>query len=343
MCYIEGTYCCKSDWLRVDNWSGIGQSDGMKIIQRVVVTLVVLLLGTTILLWTPDTSRVEMVADYAGPTSRFLELSNGDSIHYRDQGDKNATTLILIHGTSASLHTWEPLVDHLKKDFRLVSLDLPGHGLTGATHDRDYSPQAMTRALWRLMDHLQLSSAVLVGNSLGGRIAWNAALETPSRVDALVLLAPSGAPRITESRSNIGFKLLSSRVGQAVMKKVTPRFIIQKSLEQTVYDPSVANDEMVDRYWKLLRMEGNRQAMIDLARTPRDREKWRDLSKLTMPALIIWGEEDGLLPVAMATTFKEGLQNATLNVLPKVGHIPMEEAVDTVGGQIAAFCKLSYC
>ncbi|RBP48358.1 alpha/beta fold hydrolase [Arenicella xantha] len=315
----------------------------MKIVRISVFTLVLLLIATVALLWTPDTTREQMTNLYANSASRFVDLPSGDRIHYRDQGLRAGPTLLMIHGTSASLHTWEPLIEQLQDRFRLISLDLPGHGLTGANQARDYSPAAMIDAVWSVMDHLQVPDAVLVGNSLGGRIAWQAALSDSSRVKSLVLLAPSGAPRTTQSQSNIGFKLLASSFGQALMKRITPRFIIERSLQQSVYEPSLISPDMVDRYWQLLRMNGNRQAMIDLARQPRDHKKWRELKGVSIPALIIWGQDDGVLPIEMAATFEHELPEVSVVRLDNVGHLPMEEAVSRVAHEIGLFCTANSC
>jgi pimeloyl-ACP methyl ester carboxylesterase len=239
----------------------------------------------------------------------------------------------------APVHHWEPLVDR----FRLISLDLAGHGLTGANADRDYSRQAMVNSIWQLLDHLNIQSATLVGNSLGGSIAWASALDKPEKVKALVLLAPSGAPRTTVSKSNIGFKILQSSIGQALMKKITPRSIIKTSLLQTVVAPEIVTEQMVDRYWELLRMPGNRQAMIDLAKTPREQGSWTQFSSIKVPTLVIWGEQDEVLPVIMLVTFKNEIENAKVMSLDDIGHLPMEEAVNQVSAEITDFCDTSNC
>lgn len=315
----------------------------MKILKITFIAIVSLLLCATLALWTPDTSPQTMKQKYGGEPSQFVELANGDVVHYRDQGLRSGPVLVLVHGTSASLHTWEPLIEALKDQFRLISYDLPGHGLSGPTKSRDYSSVAMVQSTWNLMSHLNIDSATLVGNSLGGSIAWRAALDDPSRVKSLVLLAPSGAPRVSVAQSNIGFKILGTPLGQALMKKITPRFIIKKSLLQTVVNPQIVDETSIDRYWELLRMQGNRQAMIDLANTPRPSEDWRRLPEIKSSALVIWGKQDGVLPSDMADTFSNGLVSANLHILDGVGHLPMEEATAEVVALIQEFCQKFGC
>lgn len=324
----------------------MSQSVKMTKIKRIYAALILVMFlfgGMALLLWTPDTLFEDMSVKYGNGASQFIELGNNNRLHYRDQGKSTGPTLILIHGTSASLHTWEPLISRIGEQFRLVSLDLPGHGLTGANSQRDYSRQAMVSSIWVLMDHLGITSATLVGNSLGGSIAWASALDKPERVKSLVLLAPSGAPKKEESRSNIGFRILQTSIGQSLMKHVAPRFIIESSLYQTVVNTDLIDDAMVDRYWELLRLKGNRQAMIDLANTPRDEKAWRRFSTITAPTLIIWGEEDGVLPISMLDTFEREFDQVRSIRLPGIGHLPMEEAVEKVAAGLVAFCSSSDC
>ena len=221
----------------------------MKIIKISFLLLLASIVLLSIVFWTPDTSFEDMRGKYGGGSSQFLTMDNGSRIHFRDQGDPAAKVLLFIHGISASLHTWEPLISQLGSGYRFVSLDLPGHGLTGVNPERDYSRKAMVNAVWAVMDHLGIEKASLVGNSLGGAVAWSSALDKPQRVKSLVLIAPSGAPRQKASQSNIGFKILRTELGQMLMKKVSPRFIIKKSLLQTVAKPEIVNELMVDRYW----------------------------------------------------------------------------------------------
>ncbi len=315
----------------------------MKIIKIALLSLVASIILLLIAFWTPDTSFEDMRDKYGGGSSQFLTMDNGSRIHFRDQGDPTDKVLLFVHGTSASLHTWEPLISHLGSGYRFVSLDLPGHGLTGVNPERNYSRKAMVSAIWAVMDHLGIEQASLVGNSLGGAVAWSSALDKPQRVKSLVLIAPSGAPRQKASQSNIGFKILQTKLGQMLMKKVSPRFIIKKSLLQTVARPEIVNEPMVDRYWELLRMRGNRQAMIDLANTPRNSDAWQRLKAIDQTTLVIWGDADGLLPVTMSDVFERELPNVKVQRLKNIGHLPMEEAVLDVSKSISIFCMINSC
>jgi len=291
------------------------------------------------ILWTPDTSRPAMMTKYMSNASKFLSLEDGSRVHYRDQGNKYGFPLVFIHGTSASLHIWEPLISELdEQHFRFISFDLPGHGLSGANVQRDYSHAVMVKAVWELLEHLNVASATMVGSSFGGAVAWHATLDSPQRVASLILLAPSGVPSDIEPRSNIGFKLLKNPIGQALMRKITPRAIIKASLEQTVFDAQLVDDVMVDRYWELLRYPGNRQAMLDLSKVSRQTDAWLKMAEIKQASLIIWGEQDSILPVDMAEKFVAKLPNVRLLKLDRVGHLPMEEQTSIVAQALSEFC-----
>lgn len=201
-----------------------------KSLVKIVTGLIILLGVTLIVLWTPDTDWQEMHAKYSHSDSQFVELSNGVKIHYRDVGNSQSQAIVLIHGTSDSLLTWDAIAPYLKKDYRLISLDLPGHGFSSAHPQADYSRGAMVESVKLLMDHLDIDSASLIGNSLGGGIAWRTALSHPDRVNSLVLLDPSGAPIKVPSKSNIGFRLMRSSTGRLIAKKITPRALVKNRL-----------------------------------------------------------------------------------------------------------------
>lgn len=315
----------------------------LKILCVVVITIVFIVLSILWWSWSPDLARSYVAEKYAYVDSQFYSLASGDRLHYRDTGNKSGPTLLLIHGTSASLHTWEPLARRLGGDFRLVSLDLPGHGLTGPFSQRDYSRKVMIDTIFSLLDELDIASATFVGNSLGGSIAWRAAKQNSTRVNSVVLLSPSGTQRSRPSRSNIGLRIVATELGQSLMTKFTPRAIIEKSLRQTVEDDSIITDDMINRYWELLKMKGNRQEMIDLVRSDRNSEAFTLLKHLSTPFLIIWGQNDQLLPVDMIRQFEKQLIDTDSHVLPNIGHLPQEEAVDIVAELILRFCSSKGC
>ena len=294
------------------------------------------------LLRTPDTDPSAMRAKYANDASRFAEGAGGMRVHYRDQGNPEGTPIVLIHGSSASLHTWEPLVERLGADYRVITYTQPGHGLTGPHPRDDYSFAGMAEALDLITEELALERFVLGGNSMGGWMTWRYALAHPERIEALLLLDASGAPLRPgeeEPPLNIGFRLLKSPVGRFLSLHYTPRAVIERSALQTVSVKSVMDEAAVDRYWELLRYPGNRRAAGLRAVVEREPEYAGRLGEIDAPTLIIWGAEDRLVLASAAQTFDDAMPNAEVIIYDGIGHLPMEEAPDRTAEDIDAFLK----
>ena len=313
--------------------------------KRVLIPLAVLLaiVAGFLLLLTPDTDRDAMIAKYGGTDAAFVAGPAGQRIHYRDQGRRDGPAIILLHGSNASLHTWEPLVKRLGSTWRIVTLDLPGHGLTGATPDRDYGADGMMAAVDVVAARLGLDHFILGGNSMGGWVAWRYALAQPARVDALLLIDAAGMPlRKGEKRpeSNVGFRILEYPFGRWLATRVTPRMLVEQSLRGSVEKQDIVDDAMIDRYWELLRFPGNRAATVLRARMDREPEMAARVEEIKAPTLILFGDKDRLINPTAAKTFNERIAGSTVVLLPGIGHLPMEEAPDATAQAIADFLKL---
>lgn len=306
-----------------------------------MVLLLLLALGF-LALRTPDTDRDAMIAKYGAPggATLFARGPAGQAIHYRDQGCRTCPAMVLLHGANASLHTWEPLVARLGADYRVITLDLPGHGLTGATPDGDYGPDGMMAAVDVVAAQLRLDRFILGGNSMGGGISWRYALAHPDRVEALLLLNAAGMPpRAGEQgpASNIGFRIMRYGVGRWLAGQITPRSLIKSSLEQSVSNQAVVTEAAVDRYWELLRFPGNRQATAKRATLPRDMAAADRIGAITAPTLVLFGAEDRIINPSAAQTFGERIKGAQVVLLPGIGHLPMEEDPDATAAAIRTF------
>ena len=297
----------------------------LKFLKWLLVLVVVAIIGLGVWGYAPDIEPSELQAQYGQPPSQFIELPNGQSVHVRDEGPRDAPAILLIHGSNASLHTWQGWVDDLKKDYRVVRYDQPGHGLTGAQVKGDYSTEAFRDTGAEVMNALGISRYVVAGNSMGGWVAWNIALKYPARVAGLVLVDASGAPEAKPTKIPIGFQLAQSAAVRPIIKVFTPRVIIKQSLEQSVGDPSRITPAMVDLYWKLLRHPGNREATVARGDFPRKPADAMEFAGLTMPSLILWGKKDTLIPLPNAIWFARQLPNDTLVTYDDLGHLPMEE------------------
>ena len=302
-----------------------------------VLAVIVLLVAAFLWFRTPDTDAAMMRAKYGGPTSQFVDLGGGLTVHLRDTGPRAGPVLMLIHGSNASLHTWEPWAERLGKTWRIVRTDLPGHGLTGASPTRDYSPAAFVDVIERIRAKLGVDHMVLAGNSMGGGVAWHYALAHPEHLRALVLVDSVGQPDPGNRKPPLAFRVARMPVLRTIAAQITPRSLIADSLPGVFGDPKLADAAMVDRYWELLRYPGNRAATLDrFALTP-DSATDAQLAALKLPVLILWGERDRLIPVSSGEWLHARIPGSKLIVYPGTGHLPMEERPDQSAADVAAF------
>lgn len=306
----------------------------MKKTIRIILLLLALLVAAFFIFRTPDTDRAEMIAKYGSEASRFVDDGHGAKIHYRDEGNKDGPALLLIHGSNSLLQTWEPLVVLLGDKYRLISLDLYGHGLTGPNPTAAYDADTNIAAAIKVLDTVGVDKAYWVGNSMGGWLTWRAGLSVPERTSGLVLIDASGAQVEQKGELYLGARLARSSVGQMLLPEITPRFLVKSSLEENFAQPERLTEELVDRYWELLRFPGNRKAAVDRAKTPRQPEKWADVGTLNMPVLLLWGEQDKVIPLAHGSAFAEAIPGSKLITYADAGHLPMEETPEQVARDI---------
>lgn len=291
---------------------------------------------------TPDTDYAAMERKYTNEASRFVESEEGLRVHYRDQGNPDGIPIVFIHGTAASLHSFEPMVRELGERYRIIAYTQPGHGLTGVHPRDDYSFSGMAEALNLVTDSLGLDRFVLGGSSMGGWVSWRYALANPERIDALILLDASGMPLRDGEKTpplNIGFKILGTAPGRFLMQHYAPRSLVEKSMLDSVSIKKIITDAEVDRYWEMLRLPGNRRAAGLRAQADRERRYADRINEITAPTLIIWGEEDQLIFASAAQTFDERLPNSTVLIYENVGHIPAEEVPARTGADIDQFLQ----
>ncbi len=285
--------------------------------------------------YTNDLSHDTVKSKYANESSKFMPVL-GMNVHYRDEGLPNDTLpLVMIHGLSSSLHTWDSLVVRLKDKKRIIRMDLPGFGLTGPNPEHDYSIAYFNRFIDSFLARLQIKQCILVGNSLGGNIAWNQSLLTSDKVHAIVLINSAGYPRKNE-KGNLGFKLASIPVLNLLITKITPKSLIKKSLEDAYFDKGKIKPVLVNRYYDLLLHEGNRKATLDLFKQ-RKFPSLENIKNVNCPTLIIWGENDQMIDVENAYKFNSDIKNSQLKIIPSSGHVPMEETPDQVYNSILSF------
>ena len=303
-----------------------------------VALLIMFLLGSSFLI-SSDLIRGDLYDKYRNDKSFLYLIESGATVHIRDEGNRAGPPLVLLHGAYASVHAWEPWVDELGDEFRLISFDLPGFGLTGAVPGGDYSRANMSRTLDQIMRLMKLERAIIVGHSMGGSVALQYALDHPQKIRGLILIGSSGMRRAPDEEVPSTFGLADISWLQPILRYVTPRFMIERGLRDSVADPdNFVTDEKVTRYWELIRMTGSREAMLQRrslgTSTPQLEGR---LAEITLPTLLIWGAQDKLVPLAHGVRMNGAIFNSRLLAYPDLGHLPMEEAPAKTAAEGRAF------
>lgn len=256
---------------------------------------------------------------YGQPPSRFTNVGRL-SVHYRDEGAGPA--LVLLHGTGASLHTWEGWTSILRPDLRVIRMDLPGFGLTGPEPSDDYTSTAYVRFLEDFVTKLGIERFDLAGNSLGGFVAWRYAVVHPERVRKLILVDAAGYP--SKHPPVLVFRLARISWLASLLERVDPRALVARTLRDAYADKSKVTPELVDLYRDLVLRTGNRRAFSARVSTSESDHSF-ELRSITAPTLIMWGALDALIPVSDAKRFENDIPKSQLVIYEGVGHAPMEE------------------
>lgn len=300
----------------------------------IVSIFAVALVALVAWLWTPDASRASVEARHLDSPSDYLYVG-GQRLHVRDAGSKDAPALIMLHGAGSSLHTWESCALSLSSAYRVVRYDLPGCGLTGPDVTGDYSEARGMQILLGLMNELSIERASLMGNSMGGRLAWRFAARHPERIEKLVLISPDGFERPGHGYGRA--PVLPPFV--KLTKYALPKALLRRQLALSYGDRRKLNEETVARYHDLIRSSGVRPSMISRAEQTVLDDPTPFLKNIGAPTLIVWGELDALIPSSYAGRFLDALPNATLVTLPGLGHMPHEEDAGTLLEPVRAFLR----
>ena len=303
------------------------------------------------LFFRPDLTRKEL-QEYVSNESRFLELPMGATAHYRDEGNLEGAPIVLLHGGFGSLHNWEAWAPFLEDRFRLISLDLPAHGLTGPVEGELYTRAHMVRFVRELLDALNVERATLAGHSMGGGVALAFALQYPSSVSALILVGSEGVPPEggydfedtffedqTRQQRTLQDKALSP-VEFAFTKLGSP-WAVRKALESMVSNKSLVTSELVERFGRILRHEGNRRAIVlmfrqGLASMDTKEDLAPRMGEIEVPVLVMSGNDDALVPPAVNDRFHDLLRDSELRRYP-TGHMIMLEAPEETTTDLARF------
>lgn len=315
----------------------------MKLATKIFGGIFALLFILLFIICERDRPVSELIPLYANQDSRFMPIL-GMKVHYRDEGvQTDSVPLILLHGMSSSLNTWDSVAMGLKAERRVISLDLPGFGLTGPSPENTYNFDYYSKFIDSFTTRLNIKRFILVGNSMGGAISWNYALHNPKALAKMILIDAAGYPKKGESGS-LGFTIASTPVINNLLLYATPKFLVRKSLETIYFDKNRVTDAQVERFHDIAIREGNRAAALQIFKGSFTGSSKRFLnsnvskiSDIKTPTLILWGDKDNLIGVNNVNNFLKDIQGSRAEIYKNVGHVPMEEVPGKVVESIKGF------
>lgn len=293
-----------------------------KRLNNMIYLIIASIVACVYLVWTPDQDLAQLKEKYAQAPSKFINLA-GTNLHYRDSGNKNLTTLVFLHGFGASLHTWEAWSSELEKEHRVIRMDLPGFGLSGMNETNDFSDTHDIKVILGLLNALDIDKATFIGNSIGGKLAWHIAAAHPERVEKLVLISPDGF-------ASEGFEYDKAPQASWMLSAMTialPKPLLKMSLVPAYANANVLSSAMVDRYYDLMCAPGVRKSIVARVEQTVLKDPIPLLKTIQADTLLMWGEQDGMIPIDNAQDYVKNIPSVRLEVLPKTGHLPQEENV----------------
>ncbi|MCK6692392.1 MAG: alpha/beta hydrolase [Thermoanaerobaculia bacterium] len=283
--------------------------------------------------WHDDIPVHQLIQRYSFPDSRFMEL-NGMQVHYRDTG--RGEPLVLLHDANSSLHTWAGWTDSLARHYRVISVDLPGFGLTGPHPQGSYSAFMYASFFDQFIRQLNLPDFHLAGNGLGAQIAWFYAAEHPGNLRKLILLDARGF----EEKNTPWIQWLArTPVLNRILWKITPRDFISLMLEGMYADDQKVTNALVQRHFEMLLRPGNRKAFTDRAQVSENRPPADLIESIRTPTLILWGAEDTRISPEYAYEFHRKIRRADLKIYQNTGHWPQEENAAQSAKDVRAFLE----
>ncbi len=311
----------------------------LKTVLKICFGLVAVLLIAFAIFWfsrDSDVSFEKLKAKVAhSEYSKFTEV-DGLRIHYQEKG--SGIPIVLIHGFSSSTHTWRDVFLPLSENYRVISLDLKGFGFSEKPTG-DYSRRAQAEIVFKFLDQLNIKTAVLAGNSMGGEVALNVALKHPERVTGLILIDSAGV-RVKSGTSLAPWYLQTPLLGSALTAvSLTSDSIVREGLKKSFYDDSRVTDQLVEAYYQPLRTRDGQAAVI------RARNQFtlypieNELRNIKAPTLLLWGKEDEVIPVEAGRKMKSLIKSSELVEFEHCGHVPQEELPLKVVSEIEEFVK----
>lgn len=258
----------------------------------------------------------------------------GQTWRVRESGPENAPAIVLIHGFSHSLETWEPIAEDLDTDYRVIRFDLPGHALTDVRADQAYSVPETVNQVAALLDEVAPERFVIGGSSLGGLVSWRYTAAHPERIEGLILISPGGYPNL-----GVGDEPAPVPAQVRLFLTTAPTAGVQAATGALYADPSRMTDAQVERIGALMRVEGVGKALVERIEQFTLPDPNPVLREIEAPALVVWGARDAMIPPTHGPRFAAAMQNAELVLIEDAGHMPHEERPGPVSGVLRNFLE----
>ncbi len=297
----------------------------LKVVGGLLAGLMLLsLVAVLIALWVyRDIPREQLEAKYTNDASRFMQI--GDvRMHYRDEGPRDAPAVLLIHANFASLLGWEPWVEALRENYRVVRFDMTSHGLTGPDPTGDYTLERTLELTEKFIKAVGLERFSIGGTSLGGTVSVIYTATHPEQIDNLILLSP-GSIEGKEQQSSRGQVPDAAYVLKYIMPRALPEFMLTSGFS----DDSKLTDELIDQWYELWRYPGQREAQLDRLRQYDSGDIFSVYRSLSVPVLLLWGEDNQTARFEQHKEILHLLESApSINFFsyPGVGHMAVQEA-----------------
>ena len=306
----------------------------MKFLRRAGWTLLTLsgiyLVAVLVAMWVyRDIPAAQLEAKYGTEPSRYMNVA-GARVHYRDEGPRDAPVIVLIHANWASLLGWEPWVEQLKDAYRVVRFDMTSHGLTGPDPTGDYTLERTIELTEKFVDGLGIDKFTIAGTSLGGTVSVFYTAKHPERVEHLVLLSPGSIEGKERKEGPRGSVPEAANILKYIMPKAIPKFFLTSGYA----DPETVPDELVERWYELWRLEGQREAQLARLRQYDSGDIAQVFGRVTVPVLLLWGEDNPVAKFEQHEEVIELLSNAeSIDFIsyPGVGHMAVQEAGEVTG------------
>lgn len=312
----------------------------IRILGYVLLGLVVILLVGPLLIPIPPPEGVVPVEELADPDSLYVEES-GINFHYKVQG-RGDPTLVLLHGFGASLYSWREVVPPLAQNHTVYAYDRVAFGLTERPteweEESPYSRSASVGHLGALLDAWSIEDQlILVGNSAGGTVAIEYALDHPERVSALILVSPAvggGGGPYSKYQWLLDTPQMQ-RIGPLLVRQIQASGL--EIIDRAWHDPSRQPEDTIPLYTKPLKAENWDFALWQYSTASQPSDLPERIGQLNLPVLVITGDDDRIVPTQSSIELAGKIPGAELVVLPECGHTPQEECPQDFLSAVDAF------